>query len=167
MKKASCTLRRSLLIKTSESEQLTLSNPDRGTRNGQDRDYDPEENQQAAGCGIATLLQAIIATFEFTFAQEAIVVTLQQMRFHLAHNIEHYAYENQQTRATEKLQDRRCFINVHHPTQTGGEHKHDGKENRTSKSQAGHCEVEKLTGWFTRTHTWNVAAIALEVFGNL
>src|SRR5215212_1427380 len=67
-----------------------------------DADIKPHE------CGLRRCFTAIVgraveATPDASLAQETVVMSLNQMRFYLAHRVQHHANNNEQTRAAEKL----------------------------------------------------------------
>src|ERR1700730_10242938 len=47
------------------------------------------------------------------------------------------------------------------------QHRDHGEKNRAGKCQSCHCEIEKIRRRLSRSHTWDVTAVFLEIIGDL
>ena len=99
------------------------------------------------------------------FAEEAVVVAGDEVGFDLAHGVEHDADDDQQGRAAEELGDHRGdlegFVEEH------GQDGDDGQEDGAGQGDAGHDAVEEFGGGFAGADAGDVAAVFLEVVGDL
>ena len=83
-------------------------------------------------------------------------MTHEQMRFHLAHGIEHDADNDQQTRSAKEIGD--ILRNGHGIAQDNGDDGNDRQEYRASQRNAAHGAMKKIAGGLSRTHARNVTA---------
>src|SRR3982750_2776366 len=87
------------------------------------------------------------------------------MRLDLAHGIEHYADNDQQTRAAKKLgRDHRYVQTLAQQTWQDRDHR---QKDGTSEGQPRHRKIEEIRCRLAWTHTGNVAAVLLQIVCDL
>src|SRR5437868_151652 len=97
------------------------------------------------------------AAADATFAEEAIVMPLDQMRLHLPHRVEDHAHDNEQAGAAEKL--RGDLWNLQTLAEEARQDRDHGKENRAGERKPRHGVIEEFRGRFAGPHARNVAAV--------
>src|SRR5688500_6971392 len=102
---------------------------------------------------------------EAALLEEAVVVTHQQVRFHLAHGIEHHADENEDAGAAKER--RNLIRDVQEAIKEVGNNRDDRQEDRAREGDAPHGVVQIIAGGLAGTNARNVAAVFLEVVGDL
>src|SRR5688572_20724674 len=96
-------------------------------------------------------------TFHAALLQEAVIMAVQQMGFHLPHRVKQHTHRNEQAGATKKLRDRR--IDIQGIAQQHRNQCDQNQENRSRQGNAAHRPVKILTGRLTRTNAGNVPAV--------
>src|SRR5438046_6833193 len=87
------------------------------------------------------------------------------MCLHLAHRVEHYADNDQQARAAEKLGcDGR---NVQSLAHKAGQNRYQRKKKRAGEREPRHGEIKKIRSRFSGPDSGNVAAIFFQVIRDL
>src|SRR4029453_1097404 len=92
-------------------------------------------------------------------------MTLDQVCLDLSHRIKNHTHDDEQTGSAKKL--RRDYRDVQTVTKKTRQDSDQRQENRARKSQAGHREIEKIRGRFSRPDAWDIAAIFLEIVRDL
>src|SRR6266480_6074002 len=87
------------------------------------------------------------------------------MCLHLSHGIEHYADNDQQARATEKL--RGDGRNVQSLAHKAGQNRYQRKKNRPGEREPRHGEIKKIGSRFSRSHPRDVTTVFLQVVRDL
>src|SRR5439155_8014823 len=87
------------------------------------------------------------------------------MCLHLAHRVEHYADNDQQAGAAEKL--RRDGRNVQPLAHKAGQNRYQRKKNRAGEREPGHGEIKKIGSRFSGPDSGNVTTVFLEVIRDL
>src|SRR5690606_32437915 len=97
--------------------------------------------------------------------QESVIVALQEERLDLLHRVEDDADDDEHTGAAEE--DRDALGNVELEQQYVGHDRDDGQEESARQRQASHHEVQKRGGGRAGTNPGDIAAVFLEVVGDL
>ncbi len=89
----------------------------------------------------------------------------QQVRFHLAHGVEHDTDHDQQTGAAEKLGHRNG--NAHQFLEQDRNDGNGSQEDRAGEGDAAHCLVQEIAGGLARTNARNVTAAFFHIVSDL
>ena len=73
--------------------------------NDQHCNDEPEINDRRAWGCVALVREAVVASLQLTLAEEAIVVLLEELCFHLTHHIENHTDHDQKRGAAEEVKD--------------------------------------------------------------
>src|SRR5215469_11674027 len=92
-------------------------------------------------------------------------MSLNQVRLHLPHGIEHHAYNDQQTCAAEELS--RDHGHVQPLAEQTWEHRDQRQKDCAGKSQARHGIIEEVGSRLSRSHAGDVAPVFLQVVRDL
>src|SRR4029450_11515932 len=87
------------------------------------------------------------------------------MRLYLAHGVEHYADNDQQAGATEKL--RRDGRNVQSLAHEAGQNRYQRKKNRAGEREPRHGEIKKIGSRFSGPDSGNVTTVFFQVIRDL
>lgn len=75
------------------------------TDDNEDANHNPQIKNGRARSRATALAESVVAPLEFSFAEETIIVLLEELGFNLAHHIEHHTHHDQKRGATEELED--------------------------------------------------------------
>jgi len=92
-------------------------------------------------------------------------VALNEMRFNLAHGVEHHAHDDQQARASKKLGG--DLRHMHALAQKRRQDRDHGQEKRAGKGEPGHGIIEKIRGWFAWSNARDVGSMLLQIVRDL
>src|SRR5678815_371467 len=161
-----------LLIKTVQAKTIrrflavSASKKDCNAGHDQDRHTDIKPDQCTLLHGLSSASRrAVKAPANPAFAQESIVMTLNQMGLNLAHGIQNNADNDKQTGSPEEL--RRDVGHIHLMRKHLRQDRDDRQENGASKGEPRHREIEKVSRGFSGTHTGYVTSVLLQIICDL